>query len=162
MRLRHHLPSLSLAIALSVVGVACGDDTIEQSTASPPTSDPSGSASSPTLPAVDGAIPAPGGGQADSIRSRSDLTGARAFEPESVAGDPSNHQRLLIRFWGGVEPCFGVEIRVVETSADVKVTVLGGTPPGAESKSCIALAKLYQVSADLKSPLGTRSIVVEK
>src|SRR5688572_15791875 len=122
MRLRHFIPSLVLAIPLSVLGVACGDDDIEQNTASPPSSEPSGSVSSPPLP--DGTILAPGTGQADSIRNRTDLIAARAFEPESVAADPSNNQRLLIRFWGGVEPCFGVEVRVVETSADVRVTVL--------------------------------------
>jgi hypothetical protein len=158
--MRRHFPSaLFLAIALSVLVVACGDDAIEQGTAAPPTSDPSGSVSSPPLVNGDGTIP---GGQAAAIRSRSDLTDARAFEPESVAADPSNNQRLLIRFWGGVEPCYGVEVRVVESATDVKVTVLGGTPPDAQAKSCVALAKLYQATADLKSPLGSRSIVVVK
>ena len=70
-----------------------------------------------------------------------------------MAADPANNQRLLIRFWGGVEPCFGVEVRVVESTTDVKVTVLGGAPPDArERKSCIALAKLYEATADLKTP----------
>ena len=156
MRSRHFL-ALLLAIPLSLLGVACGDDVVEQGTAAPPTSDPSGSASSPPLGSSDGSIP---GGEAAAIRSRTDLTGARAFEPESVAADPSNNQRLLIRFWGGVEPCYGVEVRVVESATDVKVTVLGGTPPDALARSCIALAKLYQATVDLKSPLATRAIVV--
>ena len=159
MRPRRFLTAPFLAIALSVLGVACGDDTLDQGTAAPPTSDSSGSVSSPPPVNGDGTIP---GGQAAPIRSRTDLIDARAFEPESVAADPSNNQRLLIRFWGGVEPCYGVEVRVVESTADVKVTVLGGTPPDAQAKSCIALAKLYQATADLKSPLGTRSIVVVK
>jgi hypothetical protein len=156
---RHFLSPLVLAIALAVLVAACGDDAIEQGTTAPPTSDPSGSVSSPPIVNGDGTIP---GGQAAAIRSRSDLIGARVFEPESVAADPSNNQRLLIRFWGGVEPCYGVEVRVVESATDVKVTVLGGAPPGSEAMSCIALAKLYQATADLKSPLGARTIVIGK
>ena len=156
---RQFVSPLFLVIALSVLVVACGDDAVEQGTAAPPTSDPSGSVSSPPVVNSDGTIP---GGQAAPIRSRTDLIGARAFEPESVAADPSNNQRLLIRFWGGVEPCYGVEVRVVESATDVKVTVLGGSPPGAEAISCIALAKLYQATADLNTPLGTRTIVVVK
>ncbi|HUP73338.1 MAG TPA: hypothetical protein VM282_09840 [Acidimicrobiales bacterium] len=159
MRSRHFLPALFLAIPLSLLGVACGDDTIEQGTAAPPTSDPSGSVSSPPPGNSDGTVP---GGGAAAIRSRTDLIDARAFEPESVSSDPANNQRLLIRFWGGVEPCYGVEVRVVETTSEVKVTVLGGTPPEAQGKSCIALAKLYQATADLQSPLGSRTIVVMK
>jgi hypothetical protein len=159
MRSRHFLTALFLAIPLSLLGVACGDDTIDQGTAAPPTSDPSGSASSPPLGNIDGTVP---GGGAAAIRSRSDLIDPRAFEPESVSGDPTNNQRLLIRFWGGVEPCYGVEVRVVESTSEVKVTVLGGTPPDAQAKSCIALAKLYQATADLKTPLGSRAIVITK
>jgi hypothetical protein len=159
MRSRHLLTALLLAIPLSLLGVACGDDTIDQGTAGPPTSDPSGSSSSPPLGNSDGTVP---GGGAAPIRSRTDLIDPRAFEPESVSVDPANNQRLLIRFWGGVEPCYGVEVRVVESPTDVKVTVLGGTPPDALGKSCIALAKLYQATADLESPLGSRAIVVVK
>ena len=160
MRLKRLFPALCLAIPLSLLVVACGDDAIDQGTAAPPTSDRSGSVSSP--PITDGTAPAPGVGQAAPIRSRTDLIDARAFEPESVAVDPSNNRRLLIRFWGGVEPCFGAEIRVVESSTDVKVTVLGGSPPEGRDRQCIALAKLYQASVDLESPLGSRSIVVVK
>ncbi|MEO5840742.1 MAG: hypothetical protein ABIQ73_01145, partial [Acidimicrobiales bacterium] len=128
MRSRHFLPALFLALALSALAVACGDDAIEQVTAAPPTSDPSGSASSPPIAIGDGTIPG-AGGDAAAIRSRTDLIAARAFAPDSVVVDPANNQRLLIRFWGGVEPCYGVEVRVVESATDVKVTVLGGTPP---------------------------------
>ena len=161
MRLRQHFPVLFFSITLSVLA-GCGDDAIEQGTTSPPTSDPSGSVSSPPLPDSGGTAPDPGTGQAGPIRSRTDLIDPRPFEPTSVIADPSNNQRLLIRFWGGVEPCFGVEIRIVETTSDVKVTVLGGSPPDAIGRSCIALAKLYEASADLKTPLGTRAIVVVK
>lgn len=165
MRPRHFFPASLLVVPLSLLGVACGDDAFEQGTSAPPTSDPSGSISSPPLTSPsppagigDGTIP----GQAAPILSRTDLIDARAFEPDSVGADPSNNQRLLIRFWGGVEPCYGVEVRVVESASDVKVTVLGGTPPGAVARSCIALAKLYQATADLKAPLGSRTIVVVK
>jgi hypothetical protein len=141
------------------VVAGCGNDALVQGTAAPPTSDP-GSISSPPQP--DGTAPGAGVGQPSAIRSRTDLVDARAFSPESVTSDPTNSQRLLVRFWGGVEPCFGVEIRAVESTTDVKVTVLGGAPPDAASKTCIALAKLYEAAVDLKSPIGSRSIVVVK
>ena len=159
MRLRSSIPALLVLTPLLALLAACGSDTTDQSTTSPPTSDPSGSVSSPPLTTGVGAIPT---GQAAPIRSRTDLTDARVFEPESVTVDPSNNQRLVIHFWGGVEPCFGAEVRVVESPTDVKVTVLGGTPPDARDKSCIALAKYYEASADLKSALGSRTIVVMK
>jgi len=147
MRLRNSVPAVFLVASLLALLAGCGDDPPGQGTLSPPTSDPSGSVSSPPLPAGTGSIP--GTGQAAPIQSRSDLTDTRAFEPEAVIGDPTNNRRLLIHFWGGVEPCYGVEVRVVETSTDVKVTVLGGTPPDARDKSCVALAKYYEASVDL-------------
>ena len=157
MRSRYFLAAIGLALGLFAVA-ACGDEAIEQGTAASPTrEDPSGSVSSPPATGDSTGI---GGGQAAPIRSRSDLVDARAFEPDSVVVDPSNDQRLLIRFWGGVEPCYGVEVRVVETTTEVKLTILGGTPREAQGKSCIALAKFYEASADLASPLGARTIVV--
>ena len=161
MRLRLSIPALLLSIASVALLAGCGDDTLGQSTTSPPTSDPSGgSVSSP--PQLDGTGSIPGSGQPGAIRSRTDLVDSRVFQPDSVTADPTNNQRLSIRFWGGVEPCFGVEVRVVESPTDVKVTVLNGIPPDARDKSCIALAKYYEATADLKNPLGTRAIVVMK
>jgi|KBSSwiStaDraftv2_1062776.scaffolds.fasta_scaffold1071670_2 hypothetical protein len=160
MRSRLWVPAAFLTLTLFGATAGCGDDALVQGTASPPTSDPSDSVSSPPQPV--GTVPGAGTGQASPIRSRTDLVGARAFEPESVTVDPSNNQRLLVRFWGGVEPCFGVEVRAVESATDVTVTVLGGAPPDVASKTCIALAKLYEASIDLKSPIGSRSIVVGK
>jgi hypothetical protein len=160
MRLRSSIPGLLVLVPVLTLLAGCGDDTIDQSTSAPPTSDPSGSVSSPPLTTNTGSLPT--GGQAAPIRSRTDLVDARAFEPESVTVDPTNDKRLVIRFWGGVEPCFGVEVRVVESPTDVKVTVLGGAPPDARDKSCIALAKYYEASADLASALGSRAIVVMK
>ena len=159
MRRTRPLASLAVAFGLLFLVTACGDDGIEQSTTAPP-SDDSGSVSSP--PQTGGTPSPPASGQGASIRSRSDLIDARPLDPESVTADPANNSRLLVRFWGGVEPCFGVELRVVESSTDVKVTVLGGAPPDARERTCIALAKLYESAVDLRSPLGARSIVVTK
>ena len=160
MRRTHPLASLAVVFGLLFLVTSCGDDAIEQSTTAPP-SDDSGSVSSPPQTGVT-PPPAPGSGQGASIRSRSDLIDARPLDPESVAADPANNSRLLVRFWGGVEPCFGVDVRVVESATDVKVTVLGGAPPDARERTCIALAKLYESPVDLRSPLGARTIVVTK
>jgi hypothetical protein len=145
---------------LALLTAACGDDSIDQGTTAPRSDDPSGSVSSP--PANPGGAPPTGAGGAAPIKSRNDLVGATPLEPESVVVDPANQRRLLVRFWGGVEPCFGVELRAVESANDVKVTVLGGAPPEGRDRACIALAKLYEATIDLKDPLGTRTIVVTK
>jgi hypothetical protein len=159
MRRIRPLASLAVVVGLFLLVTSCGDDVIEQGTTAPP-SDDSGSASSPSQ--TGGTPPPAGSGQGASIRSRSDLIDARPLDPESVTADPANNSRLLVRFWGGVEPCFGVEVRVVESTTDVKVTVLGGAPPDARERTCIALAKLYESAVDLRSPLGSRTIVVTK
>jgi hypothetical protein len=158
MRRHHFIASIGFVFGLLFLVTSCGDDAIEQGTTGPP-SDDSGSVSSP--PQTGDTPPAPGNGAA-AIRSRSDLVDARPVEPESVTSDPSNNKRLLVRFWGGVEPCFGAELRVVESATEVKVTVLGGAPPDARDRTCIALAKLYEGALDLRDPLGSRTITVTK
>lgn len=161
MRNTRPLASLAVAFGLLFLVSSCGDDGFEQSTTAPP-SDDSGSVSSPSQTGGTGTPPQPGSGQGAAIRSRSDLIDARPLDPESVTADPANNSRLLVRFWGGVEPCFGVDVRVVESTTDVKVTVLGGAPPDARERTCIALAKLYESVVDLRNPLGARTIVVTK
>jgi hypothetical protein len=159
---RRLLAALIAGLALSALVSSCGDDVIEQGTTAPPATDSRDSGSVASPPAAPDAPPPAGSGGAAAIQSRSDLVGASPLEPESVVTDPSNDRRLLVRFWGGVEPCFGAEIRVAESATDVKVTVLGGAPPGAQSRTCIALARLYQATVELQSPLGSRTIVVAK
>jgi hypothetical protein len=165
MQQRRLLATVFVGVVLSVLVSGCGDDSLDQSTSAPPAdnSGDSGSVSSP--PAVPGQVPpdgSGGSGQAATIKSRTDLTATSPVTPESVTADPTNDRRLLVRFWGGVEPCFGVEVRVVESANDVKVTVLGGVPPEGRDRACIALAKHYQATADLQSPLGSRTIVATK
>ena len=159
MRRNRFLASLTFLLGLLILVASCGDDALEQDTTAPPSGD-SGSVSSP--PQTGDNPPSGGTGQAASIRSRTDLIDARPLDPESVTIDPSSPERLVVRFWGGVEPCFGAEVRVVESATDVKVTVLGGAPPDARERTCIALAKLYEAVVDLQNPLGSRTIIVTK
>lgn len=162
MQRRRLCSALFATLALSVPVTSCGDDSLEQGTTAPPANDSrdSGSVSSP--PANPGESPPDRAGQAATIMSRNDLTATSPLEPESVTVDPNNDRRLLVRFWGGVEPCFGVQIRAAETTSEVKVTVLGGVPPEGRDRACIALAKSYQATVDLQNPLGARTITIAK
>src|SRR5258708_26770803 len=91
MRLGNSVPAVFLVASLLALLAGCGDDPSDQGALSPPTTDPSGSVSSPPLPGGTGSIS--GTGQAAPIQSRSDLTDTRPFEPQAVIADPTNDRR---------------------------------------------------------------------
>ena len=100
-----------------------------------------------------------------------DGEGARIVEPtpgldnvvtaaiDSVAViDPAT---LEVRFYNGVEPCYGVDhVTVVADTADsVTVEVGVGSNPDAGDVACIELADLQGVRLALAAPLGERAVV---
>jgi hypothetical protein len=97
--------------------------------------------------------------------------GARLVEPtpgldnvvtaaiDSVAViDPAT---LEVRFYNGVEPCYGVDhVTVVADTADsVTIEVGVGSNPDAGDVACIELAELQGVRLALAAPLGERAMV---
>ena len=69
-----------------------------------------------------------------------------------------DERTLEVRFWGGVEECYGVDRVDVEYGAkEVTVTVYQGRVPTAEA--CIEIAVLTAVRVKLEEPLAGRKIV---
>jgi hypothetical protein len=137
------------AVALVTLG-ACGGDDAGVTAADPdtPVSSPSSS---------DRGVPDPAGWQ------RIEATGG-ATNPTSIAFDPgqadATDDGLLVRFYGGVDPCFVLDrAGVVETAQAVTVTLTGGAPAELQDAACIEIAVGYEVLVALDAPLGTRTVV---
>src|SRR3990170_2304418 len=79
--------------------------------------------------------------------------GATDIDPDPTVIDPwpvawdhivvgADGRTLTVYFWMGVEDCNGLHsVEVSATATGVDVTVLAGTPVGAEARVCIALAQ---------------------
>jgi hypothetical protein len=72
--------------------------------------------------------------------------------------DVVDERTIEVRFWGGIEECYGVDRVDVEYRAnEVAVTVYQGRVPAAEV--CIEIAVLTAVRVSLDEPLAGRTIV---
>ena len=68
--------------------------------------------------------------------------------------------KLEVRFYSGVEDCYGVErVDVEESDAEVTVSVFTGSRPEARDLACIEIAELVAVVVTLDAPLGDRALV---
>ena len=66
----------------------------------------------------------------------------------------------LVRFWGGVAPCFVLDHYTVgETPARVTIGLFAGRARRNEQVACIELALRYEVKVPLAAPLGARDVV---
>jgi hypothetical protein len=69
-----------------------------------------------------------------------------------------DEQTFEVRFWGGVEDCYGVDrVDVEYGETDITVTVYQGRVPTAEA--CIEIAVLTAVRVELDEPIAGRDIV---
>jgi hypothetical protein len=68
---------------------------------------------------------------------------------------------LEVRFYNGVEPCYGVDhVTVVADTADAVTIEVGvGSNPDAGDVACIELAELQGVRLALTAPLGERAVL---
>ena len=107
----------------------------------------------------DGVVPPPGESW-KRLKSRDDLSNEQLLEPDAVL--PGAGNSLLVRFWGGAEPCFGARVQVTETDQVVEVLLVSGLAPGAASAVCIALAVAYEIEVPLSQPLGDREIAINQ
>jgi hypothetical protein len=150
-----------LVLALVVVAVAaCGGDD-DVSVGSPgvgdgttaTTVDPDTPVSSP---------PQTGDVPADGPERVEPLSGAVNVNP--VSFDPAEAEAtdggVLVRFWGGVAPCFVLSHYDVDETADsITVSLFGGSHPSEPDAVCIELAQQYEVLVLLDAPLGDRVLV---
>jgi hypothetical protein len=135
--------SLSL-LAVVVLAIGCGSDGEDMDTSvsvppGPAPADPGGGGArvvSPT-PGLDGVVPAA-------------IDSARALDGN----------KLEVRFYSGVEDCYGLErVDVEESDAEVLVSVFTGSRPEARDVACIEIAELVATVVTLDAPLGDRTVV---
>ncbi len=108
---------------------------------------------STTVPSPDEPVPEP---EPEVVEPRTGLVDVRARPwDEAVAVGP---RELEIRFWGGVEDCWGVDrVEVDEGPDEVTVTLFEGAVPTAEA--CIEIALFQAVRVTLDAPLAGREVV---
>lgn len=157
---------LVLGLVAALALAACGDgDDDSGGAASPPM--PGDATTDPTAPpAPDDPIVAPPGvsepgdpGEIERVTPTGDAVMVRTlqFDPSEAEATDS---AVLVRFWGGIAPCFVLDrYEVEETDDAVTVGLYAGTEPGAEDVACIEIAVRYEVEVPLAAPLGDRALV---
>ena len=90
------------------------------------------------------------------VTPRPGLTDPRPRAFDSV--DVEDERTLLVKYYGGVEECYGLDRVDVQYGRDeITVTVYEGRVPGADV--CIEIAVYKAVRVNLDEPLGGRKIV---
>jgi hypothetical protein len=120
----------------------------------PPSSQPNPDSDvSTTVPPLSSLLPEP---TPLLVRPRPGLVDVRPNPFEKVV--VLDERTLEVRFWGGVEECYGVDrVDLDYGEAEVTVTVYQGRVPAAEV--CIEIAVLKAVRVQLDEPLAGRKIV---
>jgi hypothetical protein len=109
-------------------------------------------------PNSDGGQAQPSGAQRVEPQPGMDNVRSQVFDtmnpPTAVDGG------VLVRFYGGVAPCFVLDhYDVEETATDVTITLYGGSDPSSPDVACDEIAVLYEVMVPLAAPLGDRAVV---
>lgn len=100
----------------------------------------------------------PAGGGARLVEATPGLDGVAVTAIDSVV--VIDDTTLEIRFYNGVEPCYGVDhVTVDETPTAVTVEVGVGSNPDAGGVACIEIAELQGVRVSLTAPLGDRAVI---
>lgn len=147
--------TLALLVLLVVPLAACGDDG-DVSTSD----DPDQTASSPVDPdpgGDDSELPDPGPGV---VVAEPGLLNPVPSAIESAAVvDDGDGTKLEVRFYNGIEECYGLDrVEVEETPEQVTIGLFtGGRPPG--DQVCIDIAELVATVVTLDAPLGDREVV---
>ena len=93
------------------------------------------------------------------IEPTDDLVDARVATPDSLVPDPDDPNAVLVRFYGGVQECFGARAGAVETANRVTVTLELGNQPDAGDQACIEIAEAQELVVTLDAPVGERELV---
>jgi hypothetical protein len=146
-------------LLLSIAGLAlllagCGDDdggVVAGDDLDAPVSDEPGT--DPTSGSDD-----PGGDDLRVVEPTPGLDGTveNAIDSASVL----ENDKLEVRFYNGVEDCYGLDrVEVEETATDVTVTVVTGSRPDVAGRACIEIAELVVTVVTLDAPLGERTLI---
>jgi hypothetical protein len=147
---------LAAALALG----ACGTDGDDAQAGDGPTATaPTTTADAPASTAPASSAPDGDPGGAERVEPRPGMADVRpvSFDPTEAEATGS---AVLVRFWGGVDPCFVLDrYDVVETDEVVAIGLFAGSDPARPGAVCIELAQRYEVEVPLGAPLGDRDLV---
>ncbi|MGQ0826498.1 MAG: hypothetical protein ACT4OX_15955 [Actinomycetota bacterium] len=120
------------------------------------TLDPDAAVSSPPLDP--GATVDPGTGGATRVEPRPGMANLHPVSFDPAAAEARDGS-VVVRFYGGVDPCFVLDrYEVTETDESVTIALHAGSDPAQPDSVCIELAQLYEVEVPLAAPLGTREL----
>lgn len=153
------IAGIVLALALLTAGCGSGDEEVASTgdstsdTTSPDT--PSSDVTGQTLPGTDD----PSGTSWARIEPTDDLVGTAVVTPTELLADPEDDTVVLVRFYGGVQDCYGANVSVVrEDDSVVEVRLETGTRPEAADQACIEIAEAQELAVTLDAPLGDRRL----
>jgi len=95
------------------------------------------------------------------IEPTPDLVNPVVATPDSIVPDPDDPNAVLVRFYGGVQECYGARATVVEQSASVVRIRLetGGRPDLAPDVACIEIAEAQELQVVLDAPVAERELI---
>jgi hypothetical protein len=147
---------LFLALTLVVIAAGCSDDGDAVETSG--TVDPDTPVSSPDEPVTVDTTSTPW----ERIEPTLDLVNPVVATPDELVPDPEDPNAVLVHFYGGVEPCNGARVTVLEQGAgQVRLRLELGTPPDAGDQVCIEIAVAQELKVVLDAPLAGREVVAE-
>lgn len=149
---------MGVVLAALVFAAACGSDAEDVVSGGPSTSDPD-TAVSLTGTTDDATTGDTSGEHWTRIEPRDDLVNPTVAEPTALLADPDDDQRVLVRFYGGVQDCYGARATVVrEDDSVVKIRLEVGSVPGSADRACIEIAEAQELAVGLDAPLGDRRL----
>jgi hypothetical protein len=151
------VPILVFAVAFALFVAGCGGSSDDVKAGAPLTTTTSPVVSSPPLPP--GPQPSAPGRGVQRVEPTNDAVDVQplTFDVHDVDATSGG---VLVRFWGGVAPCFVLDhYAVTQTGLRVTIGLFAGHAPRNDKVACIELALRYEVKVPLDAPLGTRTVV---
>lgn len=151
--------ALALLLATGLLA-SCGDDgeeVVAGDDGSSTSVDPDAPVSSP----ADDGTTTPDGPQWRRIEPTPDLVNPIVATPDAIVPDPDDPDTVLIRFYGGVEECYGARAEVVSSDdREVRIRLETGQQPDLPPDvACIELAESQELQLDLGEPVADRTLV---
>lgn len=151
------LPAV-LAVALGLLLAACGssDDEVVSSgdTGTTDTTSPDTAVTMTSVPGDGGDAPV----SWTRIEPTDDLVSPTVTEPTEIVADPEDDSVVLVRFYGGVQDCYGARATVDESDEAVVITLETGSRADAGDRACIEIAQAQELAVGLEAPLGDREL----
>ncbi|GAA0627233.1 hypothetical protein GCM10009547_33470 [Sporichthya brevicatena] len=149
-------------VSLMLMLGACGgdDDKVEAANDAGGTSAPAGGDTAQDAPASSDAMPGsdtPEEGTPEIVKPRPGMDNLRPVVWEKA--ESLSPRKVLVTFYGGVEPCDVLDsVKVKYGAKNVTISLYSGSDPKQPDAVCIEIAKLKAVEVDLSEDLGDRQI----